>query len=535
MKTRPLVVFVGCLALGACTCRNAPPRLADAGVAKASHGVLTIRAAVEPLGLTRLHDQFVEGTMVRYTNATVYETLGRVSRTDPAGPLEPLLAESWQEAADGQDVTIHLRPRVTFHDGTPFSARDVLAVINVIRNPKNLTTSMRGALDALDRVEMTDELTVHCHFAEPAPFALRTLLGAVPVMPAHALAGPFDTLAIHRAPVGTGPFRFVEWVSGSSLTFRRNPNYWGPAPRLEEVVIRFIQDDAVAMQAWRRGEVGLMTRIAPRDWVSLPWAEWHAHPLLGLDNAYTWLGWNERHPALADPRVRRALALVYPAQQVDRVVDLGLEPRTTCPYWLGSPSCDATVQPWPHDPRAAEALLDDAGWRDSNHDGVRDRQGRPLTFTFLSTARSAKLAKVLPLFQAELRQVGIEAAIEQVDSSQYVARLQQHDFDAALLSWSTPDAVNDAYQVFHSSQADGGSNYVSYSNRDVDDWLTRIRREPNPERRHVLERRVHRQLFEDQVYLFLTARPSLDGALDSVHGLTPSLAWYDLSKAWVDP
>jgi len=504
-------------------------------------GTFTLRVAVEPRGLNRLHDQFVEGTMSQYTFATVYETLAELDHdTHPRYDLKPLLAQSWQESDDHLTLTVHLRKGVRFHDGEAFTSRDVKAVMEAILDPKNPTKSMASYFEDLDTLTTPDDLTVVIKWKKAYFLANRSFLAAVPMMPAGALKGDFDTLAINRAPIGTGPWKFERWETGQSLTFTRFDGYWGAQPHFDKIVVRFVKDETVAAQLWEQGEFDLMTRIQPAEWRSLEapspsnaWAQRGYHRVLVMQNNYGWLGWNEERPFFADPKVRRALGMLYPGDTVAKNIDMGLEPQTTCPYYRDGESCDPSVKPLPYDPKAAEALLDEAGWRDSNGDGVRDKGGVPFKFTFLSNAYSVKLGKLLPLLQEQYRKAGIEMDIERVEWAMYMKRLREHEFDAASLNWGSPDPEQDQYQIFHSSQAaKNGSNFVSYKSPEADALLERIRTELDANKRKVLERELHRRLYEDQVYTFTSNRPALDAVKVDIRGLKPSLAWYDLRKAW---
>ena len=495
-------------------------------------GTLTVRLPIEPLGLTRLHDRFNEGTMTRITVGPIYETLGRIHD----GQVTPLLARSWVESPDHLTLRIVLRTGVHFHDGTLLTSADVKGTLDALFEPKNPTASFRSALETLDRVETPDESTVVIHWKRPYFLATRTLLGALPVLPAHALSGDFDTLALHRAPIGTGPFRFSRWDVGASMTYLRNDTYWGQPAHLEQVRFRFVKDDTAAVAAWERGEFDLITRVSPAAWrasESNPtlWAGYQR--VFFPENTYVWLGFNQRKPPFGDPRVRKALGLLFPMEQVEKTVDSGLEPRTTCPYFPESKSCDQAVAPLPFDPTAAKALLKDAGWADTDADGVLDHLGQRLSIAFLAAAQSVKMAKLLPLYLDTLKQAGIDARIETVDVSAYMSRVRAHDFDAMALSWSSADSVQDNFQSFHSSQAAEGLNYVGYSNPEVDALLVAIRAEFDPDARAALERRVHRLVYEDQAYLFLGRRPALDAFKRKVRGLQPSSGWYDLSAVWI--
>jgi peptide/nickel transport system substrate-binding protein len=285
-----------------------------------------------------------------------------------------------------------------------------------------------------------------------------------------------------------------------------------------------------------------MTQIQPAVWRSVEtpdakngWAVKGYHRIAFAENIYSWLGWNEERPMFKDARVRRALAMLYPYEVVAKNVDMNLEPSTTCPYYRESGSCDPAVKRLPYDPGAAKKLLEEAGWKDTNKDGLLDKDGTPFRFTFLVNPHSVKMGKLIPLLQEEYHRVGIEMEIEKVETALYLDRLRTHQFDAASLLWVNQDPVQDNFQIFHSSQAAGGSNYVSYKNPEVDKLIEQARTEFDPAKRLELERAQHRLLYEDQVYNFLTNRPLLDAVKVRVHGLKPSLTWYDLRKVWIAP
>lgn len=504
-------------------------------------GTLTIRVHVEPGGLNRLHDQMVEGTMVRYTVGPIYETLAELDRdTHPRYDLKAQLAEKWEESADHLTLTVHLRKGVRFHDGSPFSSKDVKGVVDAVMNPKNATKALASYFEDIDSIATPDELTVVVKWKKAYYLANRNFLTALPMMPAKALQGDFDTLAINRAPVGTGPFKFKSWETGRAVTYERFDGYWAAPAWLDQVVIRFVKDETVAAQLWEKGEFDVMTRVQPAVWRSIEkpdpanaWAIRGYHRVRFVENNYGWVGWNQARPFFADTRVRRALAHLYPAEKVARNIDLDLETPTTCPYFTESPSCDPGVKPFPYDPKRAAALLDEAGWKDTNEDGVRDKNGVPFQFTFIANAYSVKLGKLLPLLQEELRKAGIAMDIEKVEAAGYLKRLRDGDFDACSLTWSNADPAQDNYPIFHSTQAGkNGSNFVAYQNPQIDRLLEQIREEYDATKRVELERQLHRTLYEDQVYLWLTNRPMLDAVKVGVMGMKPSVAWYDLRRVW---
>lgn len=505
-------------------------------------GTFTLRVPNEPLGLNRLHDQQVEGMMGRYTVGPVYEVLAELDReTHPLYTLKPMLAESWVESPDHLTLTIKLRKNVKFHNGEKFGSKDVKATFDAILAPANLTNSIRSNFE-LASITTPDEHTVVVVFKKAYFLHKNNLLAYVPIFPASALKGDFNSLAINRAPIGTGPFRFVSWETGKAITYARNDEYWGTKAWLDKVVIRFVKDETVATQLWERGELDLMTRIQPSVWRSIEaptaanaWAITGYHRINFIENYYSWIGWNQERPFFADARVRRALAMLYPAQKVARNIDMDLELPTTCPFYRPSPSCDPDVKAIAYDPAAAIALLRSAGWEDHNGDGVLDKDSVPFKFTFLANPHSVKLSKLAPLLQEEFQKAGIEMDVEKVDAAQYVGRLRAHDFDAASLGWNNNDPVTDQFQVYHSSQKTGGSNFGSYDSKRADALIEQIRVTFDEAERHALERQLHAVIYEEQPYTFLTNRPALDAVKTHVRGIQPSLAWYDLRKIWLLP
>lgn len=508
-----------------------------------SGGTFTLRVPSEPAGLNRLHDQMADGIMVRYLMGRVYESLAVVDRQVlPELGLVPRLAEKWEESDDHLTLTVHLRRGVKFHDGSAFTSKDVKAVVDAVRDPKKQTASLRSYFVSLASIATPDEQTVVVKWSKPYFLATHNFLTALPMMPAAALQGDFDTLPVNRSPIGTGPFRFEAWATGQKISFVRNDAYWGQKANVDRLVVRIVKDETVATQLWEQGELDLMTRIQPGVWRAIErpapenaWAIEGYHRISFLENSYSWIGWNEERPFFKDAKVRRALAMLLPTEAVAKNIDLGLELPTTCPWYRKSQSCDPSVVPLPFDPKEAQRLLDEAGWRDGDGDGVREKDGVKFRFTFLSNPHSVRMAKLVPLLQQELKRAGVQMEVERVDASIYLARMRSHDFDAAALSWSQADGVQDNFQVFHSSQSKGGSNYVSYASPEVDALLEQIRLTFDPAKRVELEREVHRRLYDDQVYLFLTNRPALDAVKRRVRGISPSLAWYELERVWLAP
>lgn len=491
-------------------------------------GTLTVRVMNEPACLNHLADSCRDGWVSRMTNRLVTQTLIAPSADDAT--LRPELAAKWVESDDHTLSTFTLRSGVTFSDGTPLTAADVIATIDAVMNPARPTGAIRGEFSALGGWKALDAARVQLTWSKPSPFALRAL-ARLPILSARELAGEWRSIQ----PLGTGPFVVEKWERGQSLTLRRRP---GGAAYLERIVFRFVKDHTAAGAMFERGQFDLMTSITPAAWKAMEattntWARRDWNRIKSHDNSYSYIAWNQERPFFADVRVRRALAHLYDVKLITRVVDLELEVPTTCPYFRGGDSCDPAVKPLPFSPATARALLADAGFADLDDDGVLERDGVPLRFSFLLPPTQVRLGKLVPMLQEQFAPVGIAVQIENVETSALSARVAKRDFDVVSRLWTEFDREQDLYPMFHSSQIDGGSNWVGYKNAEVDRLIEQVRAEFDEAKRHRLERALHAKLYSDQPYLFMTTRQSLDAAQKRVHGLRPSVLWYDLRAVWV--
>ncbi len=502
-------------------------------------GTLVVRAMVEPGGLNFLTSEFRDGWTSRTMRNTVFECLLEIDPHDYT--LKPQLAVSWTESKDHLTQTFELRQGVKFHDGSDFGADDVVAVLAAVKNPKLPTDEVRADFEDLESFRAVGPHTVELKWKQLSFLSLRQL-AKLPIYPAKLLQGDWEKLSLNRAPVGTGPFRFDSWEAGQRLTLVRNETYWGPRAHLDKLVFRFVKDHTLAAALAEKGELDVFTQVQPTVWRALEaprpenrWAQEGFNRLRAPENSYTYIAWNEAFAPFADVRVRRALAMAYPAELVTRQVDLGLELPTTCPFFLGSGKCDPAVKPLPFDPLAARAQLEAAGYHDSDGDGVLDRDGQALRFKLLVPSASVRMGKLVPLLQSELQKAGVALELERADPAVIDARVGKRDFDAVAQGWTEFDSEQDLYQTFHSSQAKAGANYPGLKDAQLDALLEQIRTELDPAKRLELERAVHRRVYELQPYLFLSVRQTLDLAKKRVHGLSPSLVWYDLKNVWVDP
>ena len=504
-------------------------------------GELVVGVDIEPPSLNAISS--TDWLAKRMVLSRVYQALVSVdTEDDPRYRIQPQLAERWEVSPDGRTFTFHLRGDVKWHDGQPFSARDVIATLDKVSDPKVDAASTRADFAELARYHAPDEHTVVLEWKRPY-FLVLDALSDLTIQPAHVIArldarayNEAATNPLNRAPIGTGPFKFATWESHTKIVLERNPSYWGKPAYLDRLVFRVVPDATVRTQLAERGEIDISYRVKVEQWSHMdsPALRAHFHRSRFYSAKYNWIGWNLRREPFSDARVRRALTLLIDRAGIIDKLMYGLPKPTTCHFYWASAACDPAQQPLPFDPVAAGKLLDEADVRDHDGDGLRDHQGKAFRFNLSLPASASETARVSTKIKEDLMRAGIDMQLEKVEWAAFLQRVNAHDFDAITLSWSG-DARMDPTQIWHSSSIEGGSNFISYKNPEVDSLIEQARVTLDADARDALYRRFGAILQRDQPYTFLSVPPELDLIAKRVHGARPSLYWWTFEALWIEP
>ncbi len=408
---------------------------------------------------------------------------------DSDNRLHPLLAESWQVAADGRTITMTLRSGVTFHDGSPLTADAVRLTFERFK-AKGAKSPIYGGIQQIGGIEAVDELTVRFTFKEPAANFWSTIS-----MPYAGILSPASierAAADDKAPlVGTGPFTLGEWQAGQSITLLRNPAYaWGPeivenrrAPYLEKLVFKVIPDAATQLAALQAGEVDVIFVNNP-DHLSKLRQDPNIQLQEAVLNSLIYLGFNTQKAPFNDPAVRRALAHAVNKDEILELALGGVGIRAFAPLPPTLPGFDDALAEHElgHDPATAQALLAEAGFT-AGSDGAWAKDGQPLKAVLLTSNRAPNDA-IAALLQSQLKAIGVPVEIQQLDSKAVMEATAAGKFDLLLwrYDWNDPDALN----LYLGSNRIGSTNRVAYSNPAVDDLLAQGARELDEARRNTL-------------------------------------------------
>jgi peptide/nickel transport system substrate-binding protein len=469
-------------------------------------------------------------------------------RYDKDLKLEGDLAGSWDVAPDGKKITFHLRKDVVWHDGAPFTSADVMFTYQRMIDPR--TPTAYG--EDFRQVKSASAPDPHTFVVEYGrPFAPALASWGMHVLPKHLLEKYQDISKspLNKRPVGTGPYRFVEWKTGEKVVFDANPGYFEGKPYIARVITRVIPDQATMFLELKSGGVDIMNLTPPQYTRQTETAEFRKafNKYKYTASAYTYLGFRLSHPFFRDPRVRQAVAYATDKKALIDGVLLGLGQEATGPYKPGTWAHNPNVKRYPHDPGKAKALLAEAGWRERDKEGVLVKDGRRFEFTVITNAGNEARAKTAAILQQNLAEAGIRMEIRTVEWAAFINEfIDKRKFDAVILGWNTtPDP--DQYDIWHSSKTGPKElNHVGYANPEVDRLLDEGRSTFDLEKRKKAYFRIQEILAEEQPYVFLYVPDALPVVHARFRGIEPAPAgiaynfikWYvpkPLQKNQVQP
>ncbi|MBN1587203.1 MAG: peptide-binding protein [Candidatus Omnitrophica bacterium] len=458
-------------------------------------------------------------------------------RYDKDLELEGELARSWEILDEGRTILFHLRKDVRWHDGEPFTAEDVLFTYQSLMDPK-VPTPHRSDYELVESVEIVDAHTLRVKYSEPFAPALSSW--GMGVLPAHLLKGKdLVKSGENRNPVGTGPFRFLNWDTGSRVDLVANEDYFEGRPNINRYVIRIIPDQTTLFLELRTQNVDEIN-LTPLQYQRMTDTEFFKenfrrfrYPARG----YTYMGYQLENPLFQDVRVRQALDHAVDKQEIIDGVLFGLGQPCTGPFIPGSWATNAQTIPRPYNPLQAKSILATCGWTDSDGDGWLDKNGKVFEFTLMTNQGNEQRKLAAEIIQRRLAEVGVRVKIKIVEWATFVHEfVDKGRFDAVLLGWGL-SVDPDNYAIWHSSQiGEGKYNFVSYHNAEVDELLVKGRTTFDQEARAACYRRIHEIIHEEQPYMFLFVGDALPIVHARFQGIEPTIAGigYNL-KDWYVP
>lgn len=449
------------------------------------------------------------------------------AKADYAAP-RALAAADVKEIRRGSVTTFYIRPGVKFHNGMDLTVKDVEWTLKLLTSPHNVMPTVQSYLSKITSIERVGERAIRTIYGEQYFMALHSVGGLPRIRPWQAwdpegvlfkdekkYFEKYDANPMLLTPIGTGPYKMGRYVKDYSVSLDRYEGYWDKSkPQWPNTIaFRAINDPVAQLKALEGGEVDYIVQSTPAAWEDWfkdnPARQAKFGQVEIIYTAYYYIGWNCTSEIFKDKRVRWAMA--HGAVDLDRHIKeqlRGRAERVTGHFYQYGPGHNPDLKFIPYDPKKAAELLEEAGWYDSDGDGVLDKDGKPFAFSLLHrTMPETNPAWQRALIVKEnLRKLGIQMEIKAMDWGSMLEQVEKGSFEATTLGWgaSSPPYPSDAYQIWHSSQiGERGSNHIFYRNPKVDKLIEDRRRELDPKRGQKLEWEFEKAVYDDQPYLWL--------------------------------
>lgn len=435
--------------------------------------------------------------------------------------LEGDLVASWQISADQKTITFKLKPNLKWADNQPLTSADVLFTWQAVTDEKT-ASPYASDFQLVKKAETPDPLTFNVTYDQAYAPALDSWAG-LHILPKHLLKGKnLHTSAFVRNPVGSHYYKLDNWAHGENLKLSRNANSVLGQAKIDKLITRIIPDNSAQFLELMADNIDLMgldpikySRIIP----ARPELQQKLALYKELGNSYTYMGFNLKHKPFDDVRVRHAINYAIDKQEIIDGVYLGLGINIASPYKPGTRWSNPALTPYPYDPAKAKALLKQAGFIDTDGDGIVERDGKPFAFEIV-TNQNKEREKSAVLIQRRLKDVGIDVKIRAIEWASFISRfIKTGDFDVVVLGWGL-GLDPDQYNIWHSSQqAPGQFNFIGYNNPAVDKLLEQGRLELNPDKRMKIYHEFARVLLEDSPIVYLSAGYGLTAINKRVKGI----------------
>ncbi|VAW83564.1 Oligopeptide ABC transporter, periplasmic oligopeptide-binding protein OppA (TC 3.A.1.5.1) [hydrothermal vent metagenome] len=437
-----------------------------------------------------------------------------------------LIAKDWQIHEDGLTFTFNLREDVRFSDGTPLEAKDVAFSYQFIMDERIAAPRSRAYFEKIESVTAIDQFTVEFKYKEPYFNAL-SLAGSMSILAKHFYEPYLEKAEEFNQSkgllLGSGPYRLPDpkgWTPSQGMVeINRNPRYWGTVqPSFDRILWKVIENDSARLTTFRNGDIDVYS-ARPREYQNLLEDDDLAQRTQNFEYmspsaGYSYIGWNQNKSGevtrFADQRVRQAMTYLTDRRRIIDEIMLGYGEVAISPFNPRSKQHDTALKPRNFDLKKAQQLLAEAGYQDTNGDGIiEDQSGVPFEFELVYFQGSEDTKRIVLFLKDLYASAGILMKPKPTEWSVMLDLLGKRNFDAISLGWSS-GIETDIYQMFHGKQVDNnGDNFIHYKNSKLDKLIDKARATVDEKARMPLWQQAENIMFEDQPYTFLMRRKTM--------------------------
>jgi len=428
----------------------------------------------------------------------------RLVRLNSRGDIEPDLAESWDVSSGGLVYTFHLRKGVRFHDGVECTAYDVKFTYDRILDPE-VNSSFSATVRLIKDYKVIDTYTFQITLKQASAFFIYRLVRDI--IPKHLLEdADLKNCAFNIHPIGTGPFRFKEWKKDNQIVLEYNPDYYEGRPYLDKVIVRVYPDSRELWTGIMRGEADYATFIEREDYEVIkndPAFKTYAFPL----DYYYAIFYNIEDPLLADKRIREAIAYGIDRKALTEKIAYGYGIECAGPFYPQSSVFNPSVKPFEYNPEKSLGLLKEAGWEDSDYDGILEKEGKELELRVLVDSKSEIYKRIIMTIRQQVQQIGIKIKVVLYDDETEITEefLKKYRPQAHLkLFFAGTDIDPDQATItWYSEESKRVGNLWIYKNKKVDRLFELGGTIQDRKKRQAIYQRIHKIIYEDQPACFL--------------------------------
>jgi peptide/nickel transport system substrate-binding protein len=428
----------------------------------------------------------------------------RLVRLNSKGEIESDLAESWDISPDGLVYTFHLRKGVRFHDGKECTADDIKFTYDKIMAPE-VNSPFRPYFASVQEIKAIDKYTFQIILKKPSvPFIYRLVRE---IVPKHLLEKTdLKICYFNFRPMGTGPFKFKEWTKDNQIILEYNPDYYEGRPYLDKVIVKVYPDSESLWTGLMRGEVDYATFIERKDYEVIKDDPAFKVFALAWDNYYALL-YNLDDSLLSDKRIREAIAYGIDRKALIEKIAYGYGKECTGPFYPGSSVFNPSVMPYEYNPEKAIALLQEAGWKDKDNDGILEKDSEELELKVLVDSKNEVDRRIIMAIRQQLQEMGIKIKVQLYDAEEMLTQefLEQNRPQAHLrLSMAMADGAEDiAAEGWYSQESKKVAKLWVYQNEEVDRLFELGEVTQDKKKRQEIYQKIHQLIYDNQPACFL--------------------------------